>query len=764
MTNTPKQNRQLNEEREAAENIMIRRRITVVMILIGVIAFIPLVLQLFNLMIVRHEELELRAVYQQTRDTVISPTRGSIMDRNNNILAMSASVETVFISPAEIESDQDARLIAQGLSSILEVDYNWILELSEDKESYYKVIKSKVDRSLADKVREFIKENDDIRGIYLEDDYKRYYPYGSFASNVIGFVTNDNLGAEGIEVEYNTDLQGTSGRITSTKSESGYDTPETDIKSYDAQNGLNIVLTIDDSVQKTIEEYLERAIEQYKVLERGTAIVMDIKTGQILGMAVAGDYDPNNPRDITDPLVLEKLESDELTEEEKGDLLVDAQYAQWRNKAVSDAYEPGSTFKIITTAAALEEQVVSLQDSFYCGGSVMVPGWKDPIECWKHSGHGAETFVEGVQNSCNVVFIAVGQRIGTQKFYQYMEAFGLFDKTGIDLPGESSGQALSFGEFDSNIVSLSVYAFGQTFTVTPIQLITAISAVANDGVLMKPYVVKEKTDSQGNVVYSASPTAVRQVISEETSDTVCDILESVVTEGTGGNAYVAGYRVGGKTGTGEKINLPEDEQVGNYVVSFIGVAPCDDPQVAVLVTLDHPSAGTISERSGGIMAAPIVGNIMSDILPYLGIEPKYTESEGALVDVYVPNCINKSESEAGEEIRSLGLTYDTVGDGDVVTAQIPSPNIKVPANSEIVLYMGVDKPTEKVEVPNLIGCDISEADSILKSRGLIMKATGATSSYNSVVFSQSLEAGTKVDLGTIVTIQLLNSSANDSGH
>jgi len=761
----PNKNHKERPGGEARANETIRRRTLVIMFFIGFVLFIPLIIQLFVLQIVRHEELELRAVSQQTRDTVISPTRGTIYDRNMNVLAMSASVETVFISPAEIESDEDARTIALGLSRILEVDYEKIMTMTTKKESYYQVVRSKIDKALADQVRLFILENDNIRGIYLETDYKRYYPYGAFASHVVGFVTNDNLGAEGIEAVYNSELQGSEGRVISAKNARGSDMPDNYEKYYDAEDGYSAVLTIDETVQQSLENNLEQAIEQYFVEERATAIAMDVKTGQILGLAVKGDYDLNSPRVIQSEEILEELEDEELTEEQRQELLVNAQYAQWRNKAVSDAYEPGSTFKIITAAAALEENAVSLEDTFVCNGSLMVAGWDEPISCWKKAGHGTQTFAEGVQNSCNPVFITTGQRLGYEKFYEYMEAFGLLDKTGIDLPGESSGQALSWENFDGQWVSLSVYAFGQTFTVTPIQLITAISAVANDGVLMQPYIVKELVDSNGVIVKSNEPTAVRQVISEETSDVVCQILESVVTEGTGSNAYVAGYRVGGKTGTGEKRSLSKEDQNGNYVVSFVGIAPADDPQVAVLVTLDHPTLGTNSNRSGGIMAAPVVGNIMREILPYLGVEPVYTEAELATIDMLVPDCTGMTEEEAAEALEKAGFaSYRVVGDGETVTDQIPAPGRMVPASAQIVLYMGEEKPTDTVEVPNLRGLSAEYANEALTDRGLIMKATGATSSSNTQVSAQSHEPGTEVDRGTVITVQFLNADANDSTH
>lgn len=749
--------KQKSAARSSRSNLI---RTVFMMLLCGVFLFVPLGMQLYNIQITQHDFYEQKAVEQQTRDTVITPARGTIYDRNMTPLAVSASVETVFIAPAEIKSDEQAEVIARGLSQLLDVEYEKVLAKTKKKNSYYETVKTKIEKELADQVRKFVIDNK-LKGIHLEADTKRYYTNANFASHIIGFVRSDNVGAEGIEALYEPFLKGTPGRVIAAKNAKGTDMPFNYEKYYDAENGQGVVLTIDETVQHFLERHLETAMVENEVTERAAGIVMNVKTGEILAMATKPDYDPNNPRSVTDEEILKQMSL--ASEEDKNKLLREAQLAMWRDKPVVDSYEPGSTFKIITTAVALEEKVVSLNDRFFCGGSIRVPGWSQPIGCWKHAGHGSETFAEGVQNSCNVVFVNVGQRIGAETFYKYMEAFGFMDKTGVDLPGEAKGIVTDYSTFSQSLVPVSVYSFGQTFKITAMQLITAVSAVANGGKLMEPHIVRELVDQDGTVTQTFEPKVVRQVISEETSKQVCALLESVVTEGTGKNAYVKGFRIGGKTGTGEKRDLPAEQRDGNYVVSFVGIAPADDPEIAVLVLLDHPVGKSKNMRTGGQMVAPVVGRIMADVLPYLGVQPVYSAEELSGVDITTPSLSGMTRDAAVKLLNEKKLKYRTVGDGDTVTDQVPAVGAKVPNTAEIVLYLGAEKPEGSVKVPNVNGMSAERANAAITNAGLYMKATGATSTHGSsiVAVKQNVAEGAAVQRGSVIEVEFRDLNALD---
>ncbi len=734
-------------------------RTVLLMCACGVATFAVLTVKLYNIQIREHDKWEQKAVEQQTRDTEVAPTRGTIYDRNMEALALSANVETVFISPREVAGEEQARLIAKGLSEILGVDYDKIVEKTK-KKNYYEIIKKKVEQEDADAVRKFKKDND-LKAIKFGSDTKRYYPLGNFASHVIGFTGSENQGQYGLEATYEEYLKGTPGRVITAKAQNGQDLSFQYEKYYDAKNGLGLVLTIDQTIQQFLEKQLEKAYIENKVENYVSGIVLDVKTGEILAMATKPDFDLNSPRTVTGMKELSKIEA-AGTDEEKNKLLGEAQLAMWRNKPVVDAYEPGSTFKILTTSMGLEEKVVKLDDQFFCGGSVMVAGWPKPVRCHKKGGHGAETFLQGVQNSCNPVFIAVGLRIGAEKFYDYFRAFGLTEKTGIDLPGEAGSIYHSYKDFSRADITLAVYAFGQTFKITPIQLISAISSAANGGKMMKPHLVRELVDENGVVQKTFEPELVRQVISKETSDQVNEIMESVVKVGTGKNAYVNGYRIAGKTGTAEKIDLGASGE-GKYVVSFVAYAPADDPQIAVLVLLDEPMGPPVNLRSGGFCAAPIVGAIMADTLPYLGIEPQYTAEELSAIDVLVPDLTSKTESEAKPILLDKKLKYKTVGEGDRITDQIPAPGAKIPATSEIILYKDAPKPTETVKVPNVSGMRPEAANKAIVNAGLYMKATGATATQAAgiIAMSQSVAPGAEVPRGTVVEISFLDATLKD---
>ncbi|MDR0381192.1 MAG: PASTA domain-containing protein [Oscillospiraceae bacterium] len=755
-----KASKQLPASRRANRTVLFRT--FVLMALCGVGLFVPLGMKLYDIQIVNHDKYERMAVEQQTKNTVISPLRGTIFDRNYKTLAVCAGVDTVFISPADIETEDQAQRIARGLSEILDVDYDVIYEKTQKKNRQYEEIRKKIEKDLADRVRTFISDND-LQGIvYVTPDSKRYYPNGNFASHVLGFVGDDNQGLDGVEAIYDESLKGTPGRVVAARDARNRVMPFQYEKHYDAQDGLGVVLTLDETMQHFLENHLQTALVENDVRNKAAGIIMDVKTGEILAMDTQYGYDPNEPRALTDPAVIDALTG--LEGEERSALLKDALLTQWRNKIVNDTYEPGSTFKIVTTAVALEENAVSLNDTFFCQGSIMVPGWSKPIHCHKLSGHGEESFLQGVQNSCNPVFITVAQRVGQTRFYDYFRAFGFTEKTGVDLPGESGSVFHSRDAFHEDTVALSTYAFGQTFNITPIQLITAVSAVANGGNLMKPHIVRELVDDQGRVVRSIQPEIVRQVISAETSRTVCEILESVVSVGTGRNANIAGYRIAGKTGTSQKRDPETHEYMpGKYVVSFVGFAPADDPQVAVLVLLDEPMYGPPNLRSGGGMAAPVVRRIMSDILPYIGIAPQYTPGEGVAPEITVPSVSGLPVADAEQLLKDRDIPYSVVGQGDTVSAQTPAAGAQVPESAEIILYLGDERPPESATVPNVVGMTAEKANRALVNAGFYMRAVGATTAVGGTIAAagQSVEAGTQAPPGTTIEVEFLDTSLRD---
>ena len=757
------QNRQTRKETSAKRATkVLRSRTLLLAAVLGIAAFAALFCRLYYLQIIRHEELQEKAVAQQTRSSTITASRGTIYDATGEILAISASAETIFISPHEIaEYECDKDLIADTLAEILGVDRDSVRKKEEKEESYYQVIKLRAEQEEADRVREFINE-EEIRGIYLVPDSKRYYPFGSLASQITGFVNADNEGAYGLEALYEDELQGTAGLVVTEKNARGEDVLYKYEQYYDAQDGDSLVLTIDATVQHYLEQGLADAVEKFDVKNGATGIVMNVKTGAVLAMASLPNYDLNDPRAIHDARLaaqLEGLEGDAYKEK-----LGELQLKQWRSKAINDTYEPGSTFKIITLAMALEEGVISESSSFNCVGHINVPGWPKPIYCSKKAGHGQQTLAKAVANSCNPAFINIGLKVGTEKFYQYIKDFGFLETTGIDLQGEGKGLFFDEKQFNSQVVSLASAAFGQTFTVTPIALVTAEAAAVNGGYLRQPYLVQEVLDGDGNVVYEHDSTPVRQVISEETSKRVCALLEGVVDGGTGKNAYVTGYRIGGKTGTADKTGTKTAENPkGDIVVSFVGVAPIDDPEIIMLIALDTPSRTTGTYPSGGNMAAPTAGSLFSQILPYLGFEPNYSAEEMVGADTNVPNCVNLSLADAKKRLEESGFAFRTVGDGATVPDQTPVGGSIVPGTAEIILYLGAEKPNEKCVVPKVVGLTAEQANKALTNAGLIMKVMGDTSGGTSSVrvTTQSVAEGTEVSAGTVVSVQLTDVSMVD---
>ena len=727
-------------------NRIIQTRTLLLLGVFGVLTFVLLFAKLYHWQITEHDELQSVAVRQQTLRTTVEASRGTIYDRNGTILAMSASAEDIFLSPKEIvENDQDQNLIANGLAEILNLDAADILKKMEKTNSQYEILKKKADDELADKVREFINENE-LRGVFLRPTSKRSYPKGTLASQVIGFA-NDNGGSMGLEATYNDELTGENGMVVTARDRDGRSVLYQYDQYFDAENGCDLHTTLDTTIQYYLEKGVQELEARFGTGKGATGIVMDVNTGAVLAMASLPTYDLNAPGKVYNDFLTSGM-TEEQIEENMKDLL----NKQWRSKAINDTYEPGSTFKTLTLAMALEENVVDLNTGFYCGGNTTIEGQK--IWCSKRVGHGQQNLTQAFANSCNPAFINIGLRVGNTKFYQYMQDFGLLEKTGIDTTGEASGFANS--EIKYSTLALACYAFGQNFNVTPVALLAAQCACVNGGYLYTPYLVEEITDQDGNVVSRHDATPIRQVISAETSALVRDIMEYEVTTGTGKNGQVAGYRIGGKTGTADKVG-------GNVIVSFVCFAPADDPQVMMLLTLDEPNKWTGTYVSGGNMVAPVASSVMGEILPYLGIEPSYTAEELVGADKTVPNVVGLSKDAAAERLSANGFSFRTVGSGDTVTDQTPAGGAIVPNSAEIILYLGAEKSTDKCIVPNVVGDSAATANQKIVNAGLIMGVSGATNASSSTVraISQSIAAGTEVEAGTVVRVQFSDSSVRD---
>ena len=788
-------------------NQIVRSRTVLVMLLLGIVTFAALFWRLYDLQIRQHAELQEKAISQQTRSAVVSASRGTIYDRNLNTLAISATAETVLVSPLDIEKSvesqkeeqakaaqkaadkgqdytppvlRDQSYIARGLSRILGLEQGAIEERMEKTNSQYEILKKKTDQTISDEVRRFIngeidpegnevpeKQRVKLRGVWLQPDSKRYYLYSSLASGVIGFVNGDGIGSVGLEVKYDDTLTGTAGYTVSARNASGSELLYNYEQYYDAENGHSLVLTLDANVQLSLENGLENMLKKYDAKNGGTGIVMDVNTGAIIAMASYPNYDLNDYSTIFDAALQKKLdadlekidanrstyESEKAYADARAKAINSAMQSQWRNKCIDSTYEPGSTFKPITLAAALEEGKVSKSSTFYCGGDTPGPGWSDRIWCSNHSGHGQQTLIEAVGHSCNPAFIKMGLSIGTETYYKYLKSFGLMDKTGIDMIGEVKGLFVDEDYFNSQVVSLASYSFGQTFNVTPIELIRAQAACINGGYLYEPYIVDQVLDEDDNVLSQHDTTPVRQVISEETSAIVREALEYVVSSGSGKNGQVAGYRIGGKTGTADKTGTRKTTR--EVVVSFMCFAPADDPQYIMLLTMDTPSRNTGTAVYGGTMVAPTASQIMGEILPALGIEPDYSAEELSGADAAVPYVVGKTAEEAKAALKSAGFTYRTVGSGETVTDQTPAGGAIVPNNASVVLYLGAEKSDTPSTVPDVTGKTPTEANKALTNAGLIMKVAGATSASGGSVtaISQSAEAGSQLPAGSVVTVR-----------
>ena len=739
-----------------APNLSMRRRIQLISFLMAFVMVAILVARLAYLHLVNYEEYKQKASQQQFKVTSITPNRGTIYDSLGNELAKSATVWTVYLIPVNIDSDEEAQLIARGMSEILGTDYDTIYQRAKKSNSYYQIVKKRIEDQEADAVRQFILDNDLNGSISMEEDTKRYYPYGSLASTVLGFVGDENSGLYGIEAYYNKILSGTPGRIVSAKNAWGSDMPYKYEQMFEASDGNNLVLTINSVIQMFVEKHLDNAVKEHDVRGRAFCIVMEIKTGRILAMTTKGDFDPNSPFVLYDDYAIERLEQYEEGSDDYYAQLKIEQELQWRNKAVSEPYEPGSVFKILTAAAVLEENLYDSSSTFVCNGSINVSG--NTIKCWRYPrNHGTQTFVQTLENSCNPAFITMGQKLGGALFYKYFTNYGLNAKSGIDIPGEADNSGLvhslhNLTELGSESLSyLSSSAFGQTFKVTPIQLITAISGVLNGGKLMQPYIVEQQLDSDGNIVDVTTPTVVRQVISEKTSKELALMLEQVVEIGSGRYAKVKGYRIGGKTGTSEKLDSGDSTL---RISSFFGFAPVDDPQIAVLLALDEPHNDSVY---GSVIAAPVVGNILADILPYIGIEPEYSEEDLASIEISVPYLIGEQPYEAQNTLKSSGFDVYTVGDGNKVVKQIPGAGEPLAKGGTVVLYTDQESTERTVSVPDVLGLSGQQASKALTNKNLNIKISGIDiSDGNTKAISQSPVAGEKVAPGTVVTVEFVS--------
>ena len=749
----------------------VRRRTFWLMLVLGILAFVVLFFKLYDLQIIQHKQMQTRALDQQTSQTVVSAFRGTIYDRNGSQLAVSVSAEDVVMSPFHMKKQRDEEAerlekirqenaqLAEGekkksvdtivlwdydslaakLADILDLSQDDIRERMNNTNSQYELLAKKVDEDTADQIRQLINDLN-IEGLDLVATSRRVYPYGSLASHILGFVGAENTGLYGLESRYDQYLQGQSGLVVSAKDVKGNPLPYEYEQYFAAQSGQDVVLTLDANVQYYLEKYVGEMADKYGAENGATGIVMDVKTGGILGMVSYPTYDLNNAftvqndqfkKDLTDT-------SDQLMK-------------QWRNKALNDTYEPGSTFKILTMSAAMDEGLINMNTTYTCTGGIHVSD--ATIHCT--GTHGTQTLKEAAAHSCNPAFITFGLQLGNEKFYEYMNDFGLMSGTGIDLDGEATGVFASPESFTQ--LDLACYAFGQNFNVTPIALIAAQAACVNGGYLHTPYLVEQIVDSDGSITYQHDNTPVRQVVSEETSAHVRECLEYVVSDGTGRNGQVKGYRVGGKTGTADK------GQTGDLVVSFVSFAPADDPQVIILVTMDTPSRSAGTSVSGGSMVAPVNSKIMADILPYLGIEPTYSAEELLGADTTVPYVIGSSVEDAKSRVESRGFTCKVVGTGNTITDQTPAGGAVIPGKSTVILYAGAEKPNTMYTVPQLVGKTAAEANVAATNAGLLVRFSGATqtTSGNIRVLSQSLEAGQQVPAGTVITVQLGDTNMSD---
>ena len=788
------------KRRRSAEkkNRSLFRRTVFLMVCLGVLLFLPLAAQLWKLQIVEYEEWQRIAANNHTKKMEVGAGRGSIYDANGETLAMSATVYNLILDPHVVKDSVDKddcrdengdldqekydkalyekrKLIVDGLVSIMGYDEETLWNRIQRTYSYYERLDYDLEESETTALREFISENKLASCIRFEPTSKRYYPQASIGSHLLGFMAqNENsggekVGAQGLEAGYQDMLTGEKGRVVTSRNALGGEMLSNFEAYIDAQDGFNLNLTMDAGIQSLLEQALAEGIETYDVKNGAFALAIDPNTGAVLGMASSPEFDPNSyDRIITDYLesslakIAEKYGTDS---EQYSEAWTEAYNLQLRNKNLSDTYEPGSVFKPITVSMALEEGLISTSDHYYCGGSKKVSDYT--IHCHKRTGHGDQTLIEALENSCNVALMEISEKIGAQLFWNYLEDYGLFESTGIDLYGEadsyfwSGGEEYFTGPYAAS--SLAVASFGQTFKITPLQMIRAFAACINGGHLLEPYLVQSVTDSSGNTVYYHEVTEERQVISESTSALIRTMLESVVSNGSGSNAYMSGYRIAGKTGTSEK----RDEEGDDVICSFMGFAPVDNPQVLVLLAYDSPERSEKRKNytpsgtyiSGGNIAAPMAGQLIADILDYMGVEKQYTSQELAAADTNMIRVTGYELTVANSLLNDRGLRTRTVGTGNIVTGQIPAGGVTIPGSSTVILYLGEEPPTEPVEMPDLTGLTPAKAKELLESKALFLRVAGMSDYTSSAItaVSQSIAPGTPVAPGTVVEVRFVSS-------
>ena len=740
--------------------MMLTRTIAVMLVLIIALSVVSTG-SLVNIMVINGEKYQNDASEQQLYDSLVTAPRGDIYDRNMQTLATSSPAWTVYITPNGIKSLKNAddaekvkKKIAEGLSEILEMDYDTVYDYT-GKKSYYVIVKKKVEKTVADKVRQFILDNKDLelsQYIGLDSTTKRYYPNGNLASVVLGFVGSDDQGLSGLESYYDNELTGTAGRVVAAKNAAGTNMPFSYEKVENAVKGGSLVLTLDNYIQYTADKYLEAAIEENQIAERGAAVVMNVNTGAILAMSVKGDFDPNAPFTLSaaDQKKVDETEGDEEKKKVQSELL----NRQWRNKAVSDTYEPGSVFKAVTAAIALEENLVNKNSSFFCNGHATVAG--QSYHCHKTSGHGSQNLMQAISNSCNPAFITIGQLVGVNTFSKYFKAFGFTEKTGIDLPGEAT--STYHKEEKMGPVELASSSFGQTFNVTPMQLICAIAATVNGGYLVQPHMVEKILDENSKVKKTVASSTKRQVISESTSATMRELLNFVAENGAK-NSLVPGYNIGAKTGTSQKVS--KIQQTGDkrlYIGSCATVAPIEKPEIAVLVMLDEPKG---EKYYGGAISAPVNSKIMADILPYLGFEPSYTDEQLKKLAITVPDTVGDTVANAKGKITTQKLEYKVVGNGEKVVRQLPAAGSKVISGGVVILYTEDGTTASKATVPNFTGLSATEANAAAARAGVNVEFSGNTSTGGLKAYKQSVEAGKEVDAGTVITVYFSDDNVVD---
>ena len=764
-------------------NQRLRRRTVWLLIIVLAVGFGAVIARLGYLQIIRGEDLQRRAVEQQLSDTTIFAKRGTIYDCNGKILAQSASVWRVVLAPAYFQNDEQRRFVASRLAEILSLDEEEVFADCQEN-TYYVSVKRKIESEEKEKILELqneIEEKYNISNVIsLFDDYKRYYPYSTLASSVIGFTGSDDQGLSGVEYQYDEYLTGTPGRIIAAKNAGQTDMPYGFSQNIEAVDGDSIVLTIDETVQSIVEKYMAQGIIDNAVYNRGVCIIMDVNTGEVLAMASVNGFDLNDPFEISaddrdkinkidsDYLVKEEIVEDpsKLTQEELNKQISQAKSVaesaalskQWRNKAISDTYYPGSVFKMVTLSMALEENLVNKDSRFGCSGSYQL--YEDVIHCHNTAGHGTQTYQEALMNSCNPAFIQIGQLVGEEKFWEYYQAFGFSDKTGIDLPGESEDQIFDWEGVEGAMgpTDLAVASFGQNFSITPIQMITACAAVCNGGSLVQPHVVKQITDKDGNVIKTISTETKRQVISESVSVEMRGILEDNAVEGSGKNGYVAGYRIGGKTGTSEKLKDENGDGANDYIASYCGFAPANDPKIACLVFFDTPTSGSYY---GSQVSAPVFASIMSEVLPYLEVSAQYTEDELQNVDITAGSYTGMSVEDAERQASLDGFNVTVKGEGSTVLAQNPVTGATLPMEGTIILYTDEESSKEKVTVPTFVGYTVYDVNTIASYSDLNVSIAGSASSYDATAISQSIAEGTEVSPGTVITVTFSAGSIND---